>query len=288
MAARGLLITTLVLLGISLGLCEEKEPLYLQLRRAVIRLEHFEVVQQEGATNLIPRNIPDGTAFFVASCNEWYLVTARHVVDKPHNLRSRVECKNLITDALEVIMLHLPRGKWVFHPNSGDKHTYPVDVAVMKLNRIIERSIKCFRYEPAGSKDEAENQLPEKDVDPPQPILVFGFPVDIGFNLLEQRPMGRSGIISMTTGKEFLKLQDGRFAEERACIVDVPMFPGNSGSPVMNQLRITDSKLRLLGLVTAANNNLSFGIMEPASRIREAIDEARDQPNSGEWKLIGK
>jgi hypothetical protein len=199
-----------------------------------------------------------------------------------------VECKNQLTDALEVVMLHLPRDQWVFHPESGDKDTHPVDVAVMKLNWIKDRNIKHFRYEPAGSKDKDENQVPEKDVDPPQPILVFGFPVDFGFNLLEQRPMGRSGIISMTTGKEFLKLQDGRFFEERACIVDVPMFPGNSGSPVMNQLQITDTKPRLLGLVVASNNSLSFGIMEPASRIHETIDEARSRPKAGKWKRIGK
>lgn len=267
---------------------EEEEPLYQQLCRAVIRLEHLEVLQQEGATNVVRRAVPDGTGFFVASSNELYLVSARHVVEKPHDLHARVECKNQKTKELEIIKLELPRDHWVFHPQAGDKDTHPVDVAVIKLQLIKDRSIKYFRYEPKGSAEESRNQLPDEDAQPPQPILVFGFPADIGFTLLEQRPMGRFGIVSMTTGKEFLKLENGKFAESRSCFLDAPMFPGNSGSPVMNQLSITDSKPRLLGLVMATNNSLSYGIMEPASRIRETIEDARSKQAAGRWSVIPK
>jgi len=263
---------------------KEKESLYAQLNRAVIRLEHFEVVHQEKATAPIIRIDADGTAFFIRSMNALYVVSARHVVEKKYDLHARVQCRNKKTKENEVFLLELPRTEWVYHDNVGDAETRFVDVAVKKIPFIKDHSIKCFRYEPKDSNDHDKNQLPLEDPDPPQPILVFGFPEDVGFRLLEQKPLGRLGIISMKTGKKFLKLDSKKFAEERCCLIDASMFPGNSGSPVMNQPRITDSKARLLGLVIATNTRLDFGIIEPVSRIRETLDLARDKPKSGHWK----
>lgn len=267
---------------------KEKEQLYDQLCRGVVRLEHFESVEQEGSTNIIKRNVADGTAFFVRSGKELFIVSARHVVEKPHDLHPRVQCKNRNTGEFEVVCLELPRDKWVFHNNSGDNDTHYVDVAVMKISWIRDRSIKGFRYEPEGSTEHEKNRLPLEDPNPPQPILVFGFPSDLGFKLLEQKPFCRLGVVSMKTGKEFLKLNPTKFVEERCCLIDAPMFGGNSGSPVMNQLRFGDSRLRLLGLVIATNNMLDFGIIEPVSRIREALDLAKDTEKSGKWKLISQ
>ena len=265
---------------------KEKESLYIQLNRAIIRLEHTETVQQEGSTNVIKRNVPDGTAFFVAGSNDLYVVSARHVVEKPHDLHARVQSKNRKTGEIEVISLELPRNGWVYHDNVGDADTRFVDVAVMKIPWIKDRSIKKFRYESKSSKDHDKSQLPFEDPEPPRPILVFGFPADVGFELLKQRPFCRLGVISMKTGKEFLKLSDGKFAEQRCCLIDAQMFGGNSGSPVMNQPRFTDSKPQLLGLVIAASNTLDFGVIEPVSRIRETLDMAKDKPGLGRWKRL--
>lgn len=267
---------------------KEKEPLYSQLNRAIVRLEHFELIQREGSTKPISRNVPDGTAFFVVSGKELYVVTARHVVEKPYDLHARVQSKNRKTGELEVILLKLPRGEWVYHDNSGDEDTRFVDVAAMKIHWIRDRSVKYFRYEPEGSKDHDKNQLPLEDPEPPRPILVFGFPADVGFKLLEQKPLGRLGVVSMKTGKEFLKLNGKKFAEERCSLIDARMFRGNSGSPVMNQPGLTDSKPKLLGLVIATNTSLDFGVIEPVSRIREVLDLTRDKPKSGSWKLISQ
>lgn len=267
---------------------KEKESLYAQLNRAVIRLEHFEVVHQEKATAPIRRIKPDGTAFFVLSEKKLYVVSARHVVEKKYDLHARVQCRNRKTLKNEVFLLELPRTKWVYHDNVGDAETSFVDVAVMKIPFIKDHSIKYFRYEPKDSNDHDKNQLPLEDPEPPQPILVFGFPSNIGFKLLEQIPMGRSGIISMRTGKKFLKIDSKKFVEEQCCIIDASMFPGNSGSPVMNQRSIFNSKPRLLGLLIASNAALDFGIIEPISRIRETLDLARDKPKSGHWKRIPK
>ena len=267
---------------------KEEEALYAQLNRAVIRLEHVEVVHQEKAAAPIVRNVPDGTAFFVTSGNELYVVSARHVVEKPYDLHARVQSKDRKTGQIEVILLELPRNGWVYHDNFGDADTRFVDVAVMKIPWIKSRSIKHFRYESKGSKDKDKNQLPFEDPEPPRPILVFGFPGDVGFQLLGQKPLGRLGVISMKTGKEFLKFDAKKFAEERCCLIDARMFPGNSGSPVMNQPRLGDSKPKLLGLVIASNTSLDFGVIEPVSRIRETLDLASDKSKLGHWKPIPK
>jgi len=272
---------------------EQKESFYNQINRAVIRLEHIEEIRQEGSRNVIMRNIPDGTAFFVATSNTQtsntlYIVSARHVVEKPYDLHARVQCKNEKTGDNEVILLKLPMSQWTYHNNGGDKDTDYVDVAVMKLLWIQDRTIKHFRYEPKGSSEEKINQLPLDDYEPPQSILVFGFPADVGFTLMEQKPLAHLGVISMKTGKKFLKLDSGKYAEERCCLIDARIFGGNSGSPVMNQISVVDSQIKLLGLVKAINNSLDFAVMEPVSRIRETIDLAKDKKKLGSWETIGQ
>lgn len=266
---------------------KEKEPFYSQLNRAIVRLEHIERTIKEGSKKVITKNKSDGTAFFVLKERSLFIVSARHVVERPYDLHARVQCKNIKTNKKEVILLSLSRNNWIFHENSGDVDTNYVDVAAMKINWIKDRSVKFFRYETNDSDTKNKNQLPYKDPDPPHPILVFGFPANVGFELMEQKPLGRSGIISMKTEREFLKL-NGKYIEERCSLIDASMFPGNSGSPVINQPRLGASKTMLLGLVTATNKSLDFGIMEPVSRIREVIDLAMKQEASGNWKLIQK
>jgi hypothetical protein len=267
---------------------ENKESLYRQLTSVVVGLEHFEVVQQENAVKPIIRNIPDGTGFFVHDSNDVYVVSARHIVEKPYDLHARVQCRNNKTGEREVVLLELPRSAWVHHNNIGDSDTQFVDVAVMKIPARKDYSIVAFRYEPKKSNQHAQNQLPLEDPEPPRAILVSGFPAGVGFQLTEQKPLVRFGIISMNAEREFLKLDGKKFAEERCLLIDARMFPGNSGSPVMNQPSITDSRPSLLGLVIASNETLDFGVMEPVSRIRETLDLARDRCKAGVWKPISK
>jgi len=145
-----------------------------------------------------------------------------------------------------------------------------------------------YGYETKESSNYTKNQLPYEDPEPPSPILVFGFPADVGFTLEEQNPIARLGIISMKAGNKFIKVDGEKYAEERSCLIDARIFGGNSGSPVMNQIRLEDSQPKLLGLVTATNNALDFAIMEPTSRIRETIDLAKDKDAQGNWEEIKK
>jgi hypothetical protein len=198
---------------------------------------------------------------------------------------------NLKTGDVAPFLLELPHRDWVYHPNDGDKDTHCVDVAAMKICVPRAHIPKLFQYEPADPNMKQNNQLPSVDAQPPEPILVFGFPSVIGFELLEQRPIVRLGVISMSAGKEFLTVEMGgskKFVEERCCLIDARMFTGNSGGPVMNQPRLGNSKARLLGLVVATNRNLDFGVIEPVSRIRETLDVAKSRPASGRWSPTTK
>lgn len=265
---------------------EPKESFYSQAKRAIIRLEHFESLTQEGSSNSITKSIPDGTAFFVQGYKQMFIVSARHVVEKPYDLHARIQTKNAVTGEQKVFMLKLPRDKWVYHSCEGDNSTHYVDVAAMRIVFLRDWSIISFRYETRESPEHGKNQLPYDDPEPPSPILVFGFPADIGFRLLEQNPIGRLGIVSMKAEKKFIQVDGNKYAEERSCLIDARIFGGNSGSPVMNQMRLEDPNPKLLGLVTATNKSFDYAIMEPTSRLRETIDMSKDKDPAGQWEEI--
>jgi hypothetical protein len=267
----------------ALGAAEES--LYAQLSRAVVRLEGGRMVERDGEP--VVERVPLGTAFFVRSKPDLYVVSARHVVDIPYDLVARVPARQKETGQTEVLWLELPHDKWVYHPESGDAQSSYVDVAAMKIPWIRDRTVRYFRYEPADSNEHDANQFPFTDPQPPEPVLVFGFPASIGFELAEQRPLARFGIVAMNTGKKFLKAR-GKWVDERCSLVDCRMLGGNSGSPVMNQIRVGDAEPRVLGIAIASNAEYDYGVIEPVSRIRETLDVARGRDRSGDWKLIVK
>jgi hypothetical protein len=263
---------------------EEQESFYSKSNRLIFRLEHLErTIDYTGeASGKIKEQLKsDGTAFFVQSEEELYVVTARHVAEKGYDLHAQVRSINLKTGEIEVIHLNLPRKRWVYHPNQGDADTRYVDVAVMKINWMLDHQVMTFLYDVDKGKEVKGNQLPLQDPEPPQPVLLFGFPSEIGFELTEQRPLGRLGIVSMVTGSKFLKME-GKFVEEKACLVDIEAFPGNSGSPVINQFNpIMDPQIRLLGVLIGTNSKMHYALIEPVSRVRETLEIAKKQSTQG-------
>jgi len=258
-----------------------KESFYSKSNRLIFKLEHPEKGTVEGPGRIKEQYKSDGTAFFVQSKDQLYVVTARHVAEKGYDLFAKVRSINTQTGETKVIFLTLPRDRWVFHPRQGDANTRYIDVAVMKINWMMDHQVMTFLYEVDSPKEGEGNQLPLQDPEPPQPVLVFGFPSEIGFELTEQRPLGRLGIISMVAGNKFLRME-GRFVEERACLVDIEAFPGNSGSPVINQFNlVTDPKIKLLGLLIGTNPRRHYAIIEPVSRIRETLEVAKGQSLEG-------
>lgn len=272
---------------------DEQESFYSKSNRLIFRLEHLERTTEysgESSGKIKEQQKSDGTAFFVQSEEELYVVTARHVAEKGYDLHAAVRSINLKTGEIEVIFLNLPRKRWVYHPRQGDADTRYVDVAVMKINWMLDHQVITFLYGADKGKEAKGNQLLFQDPEPPQPVLVFGFPSEIGFELTEQRPLGRLGIISMVTGSKFLKME-GKFVEERACLVDIEAFPGNSGSPVINQFNpVVDPQIRLLGLLIGTNSRMHYALIEPVSRIREALEIAKKQSTQGLtfWSLKGQ
>ncbi len=96
--------------------------------------------------------------------------------------------------------------------------------------------------------------------------------------------MGRQGMVALTAGEEFL-LVDARYAEEKAFLIDIKIFPGNSGSPVIS-LNALSGKVNLVGLVISTRP-FDYAVAEPVSRIKEVVDLARSsnldfQP----WHLV--
>lgn len=270
-----------------------KEAFHVQVGRAVFRLEHVETISRKGqpATDTILK--PDGTAFVVRHNGRTFLITARHVAERPYDMRARVSAKRDDTGATEVIELRIPKEAWVWHEQGPEERREGnavvrlrgVDVAVAPLPGIKDRGIVVFgSCSPCPTGE--SSQMATVDSTPPTSVLVAGFPGDLGFTLLEQRPMFRSGIVALVAGERFL-LIDGAYADERSIIIDRKIQPGNSGSPIfsLNQL---SAQIILVGLVSASNEAWEYTIAEPASRIRETIERCIAHPpaSSPAWHSL--
>jgi hypothetical protein len=142
---------------------------------------------------------------------------------------------------------------------------------------IKDRAIVTFRYCTTACGTGEYNQVAQ-DPAPPDEVLIFGFPADVGFTLKEPRPMARFGIVALTTVDEtaFTVTDQGqeRVLPKGVYAVDAKMIGGNSGGPVvvMNPFQ----QLRLGGLVTAENQSLDFGVMTPVTQIAETLEQAKD------------
>ena len=132
---------------------EEKESFYSKSNRLILRLEHGEKVPGN-STGAKEGSKPDGTAFLVQWRNELYIVTARHVVEKDHDLYAKVWVRNTQTGAIEMVFLNLPKDRWVYHPKQADEDTRCVDVAVMKITWLRGYEVMTFLYQDRGGEGE--------------------------------------------------------------------------------------------------------------------------------------
>jgi hypothetical protein len=240
-----------------------KESFYSMSPRAVIRLEHCEEIKKEGQPAPTTQIVPDGTAFFVQSADGVFAVTAGHVASSPYNLHSRIPAARTSTGQTQILQLSLPQDRWIHHPDAGSPTRRGVDIAVMKIPQPRNLSLAVLQYCPENCPAEAYNQLPQKDPEPPLQVLVMGFPLDIGLQLVEQRPMGRQGLVALQSEEEFMKIED-KFVDKRAFLVDAKIFGGNSGSPIL-ETHPFSPQIFLVGLAFASNPTLDFAIAEPVS-----------------------
>jgi Trypsin-like peptidase domain len=192
---------------------------------------------------------PVGTGFFVAYKDALYLVSAGHL-SKAGDLRAR----------LPVGELSVPRQAWVVHPSAKS-----VDVAVARVACPVGLKLNTLRF---------EDELATADPQPPEQILVAGYPRGFAFDAATQRPMIRQGIVSMMGDAPYVHYAgDQSMADGRVRVLDVRTFPGNSGSPVFRQSGFPGKRV-LVGLVSSGDEELGIAISEPVSRIRETIEFA--------------
>ncbi|MEE9398321.1 MAG: trypsin-like peptidase domain-containing protein [Methylococcales bacterium] len=271
----------------------QDESLYQALSRTVIRLEQ---VSYNNAEQSEIRQ-PMGTGFFVQYEQALYLVTVRHLAARGMVLRVRVPAQSNSGQTIDLIELRVPAKSWVVHPseqtalsnNARNRQTpavvNPVDVAAARLPWPQAYQLAPLRFCPADCPN-GPNQLADSDPEPPEGILVFGYPRYLGVELMVQRPLARVGIVAMAASEPFIRYSVGNsYADARMLVVDVRAFGGNSGSPVFRKDRFT-SRRTLLGIISGGENSLDLSFAEPVSRIKETIEWAHTQNPSAEAKWI--
>ncbi len=238
-------------------------PLEDQLKTAVFRMEAV----YDGSYS------PNGTGFLIEHNHKIYLVSARHVAEAPSNLRARVPLTRRDTGILEPVELWVPKGAWVFHSEGPSKGSHGVDVAVAPLPGVPSfADVRVFGSCSPCQAGET-SQLAQVDPKAPLSVLVTGFPGGIGYELKEQRPFYRSAIVALVPGERLIADEQQAFYEKDIFLIDRAVQKGTSGSPVFYFDQIK-GVISVVGLQIATNNENDFSIIEPASRIRETLEQA--------------
>jgi hypothetical protein len=227
---------------------------------------------------------PTGTGFFISTTRtpeSLYLVTARHVMENAGELYARVPLVNTQTGNRQLFGLRLKKTDWITHPNEGTESILPIDIVIARLAKLPGVSGAAFTDCEGKCGGGSYDQLGGDDPEPPEDILIYGFPGEIGFRLKEPRPMGRKGIVALSAelgDAPYIKI-DGqeRLLNSKVFLMDIDMFPGNSGSPVL-RFPLHSFVPYLGGVVSATNLQSRYAIGEPVSHVRELLDVAIDHP----------
>ena len=282
-----------------------KEPLYQQIAHAVIRLEEHRSICVPERDWSIEQNVTIGTGFFVRDrlpgtsnkgASRFFLVTARHVVENRAYLFARVATGEIGHDAA---VLLLPRKLWVFHPGPNPEGTFPIDVAVMRVEHrdFMKAFLHCTEEENPEGCGESEstgkptlNQL-NKPPSVMERAIFFGFPgSDITKEALE--PFARAGVVAYTERNAELRIGDRLAADPDMYLVDAPVFGGNSGGPVLRELfplLPLRAGVELRGLVTGGHvGGRDYTIITSVTRIRETLVHARSRArrNTDGWQTV--
>ena len=237
-----------------------RKPFYQQIGRAVIRLEEHQSICVPGRDWSVERNVTIGTGFFVQDrlpgtankgANRFFLVTARHVVENHADIFARVATGESGHDAA---VLLLPRKLWVFHPGPNPEGTFPIDVAVMRVEDrdFMKAFLHCTEEEnPEGcGESESTGKPPLNQLNKPPSVMeraiFFGFPEsDITKEAL--KPFARAGVVAYTERNAEFRISGRLAADPDMYFVDAPAFGGNSGGPVSSRATPTPCWRRAQG-----------------------------------------
>lgn len=220
----------------------------------------------------------------------WYrifLVTNRHVFEGENNLVVRINRREKQPSKVFPLLLRSADGSvhWTTHPGGADIAIVPVSTKTLSKHGIELRAFQQDRT--TVSRDEARDVgISEGDG-----VFVLGFPLGLAG---EERnyAIARHGILA--------RVQDWLHGDSDQFLIDAPVFPGNSGGPVVTKpeaisIKGTRSieKSCLIGIVTGFlpyediavskqtgkprvvfQENSGLAVVVPADVIQETIEIA--------------
>ena len=189
------------------------------------------VTLQNGAT---------GSGFYLNTTVAVYLVTAKHVLFHPTTGQLWADSADLVSypkdpkdqqnrNSFHVNLKALESAKLIRPHKSRDVAI----VKILTLKKVENRSdgttvpgVQMVSVSPSGMVGaDRESVKKYDDVLVANDILVFGYPTSLGLKNIPQldysRPLLRAGIIA------------GKNDSLRSLILDCPIYPGNSGGPVL-------------------------------------------------------
>lgn len=235
-----------------------------------------------------------GTGFFVKFEDDLYVVTARHVVDNNYDLIGIARLLNITTNEIEVLEVFLPKSNWIFHPVNGSNNTLAVDVSVTKINQLENYEITAFDYDNDFSSKSYINELINENFLSTKKIFIcksYNWFTDFKIEEFSKLDPTRPMFTFITSNKEGKILQQkylknkmtcrtfNKFFEDEVLFLEGNVYPGNSGSPVIDITPFENPKNKLIGIVIASEktkveNNFIFPgkiVIEPAYRIFETL-----------------
>ena len=176
----------------------------------------------------------------------------------------------------------MPRDSWIFHPENGNQTHIGVDIAVMKIAE--HGGIRSFFYCPKEDCPKDKIALAKEDMEPPTPVMVFGFPLnEPGLKLLRSVPLGRQGIIALIDKQEDEIQVEGKYFDRLGFVIDIPtMIGGSSGSPVISVQPFAPNSL--VGIISASAESDKpdsyavaggYAVAEPVSRIKDLLENPK-------------
>jgi hypothetical protein len=200
-----------------------------------------------------------GSGFFLYSGTNVYLVTAAHVLFEPKD-KITAKVATLISYSKDpketgrnIFLLDL---KTLLESKKIQKHSTE-DVAIVTIANVVGKTDKGQdKLAPVSGVDFKENAPAGilsvdinnvkrfGDVLTANFIYVFGYPTSLGIKDVPQldqyRPLLRFGIIAGTN------------PARRTIILDCPVYPGNSGGPVLEveEKNFNERSFRVIGVIT--------------------------------------
>jgi hypothetical protein len=191
----------------------------------------------------VPNFSFNGSGFYLNTDNGTFLVTAKHVLFEPKTEKEpNRKLRSTVIDALSYLKEPSDLRPNIFEFNLSvlEIKAHPTqDVAVVKIAAIAEKSAAGAPGRATllpGVLTKATSVIGILDVGPDvikpfdqilvgNDVIVFGYPTSLGLKELAQldpmRPLLRRGLVA------------GQNLDKRSIVLDCPVYPGNSGGPVI-------------------------------------------------------